>query len=532
MFKVLVKKQLAEIFKGYFYDAKRNRMRSKGAIVAWFAFFIVLIVGLFGGMFTALSLSLCGGLSQADAGWLYFAVMGAIAILMGTFGAVFNSYAALYLARDNDLLLSLPIPARDIIASRLASVYLLGLLYSAVTLIPALVVYWVLVRPGAVAVICGIVLLLIVSAIVLSLSCLLGWVVARISRKLRNKGIIIVIIALVCFALYFAGYALAGQMIQSLVVSVTTHGARADGLARIVYAFGSVGEGNVMSTMLCLAVAAALFALTWWIMLRSYLSIVTATGASEKIRYVERRAKQKTPFKALFGKELTKFKSSPNYMMNTGIGIVFMVIAGVVVLINAEAINGLIAKAGGGNSGLVCVLACGVLCLCATANDIVAPSVSLEGKSIWVLQSLPMEAKVVLRAKAAVHFVLTVVPLAFAVACVAISLDVPVVSKALMCIVPFACVALSTMAGSFFGVKMANLAWTNELMPIKQGAAVGFTLFGCWGVIVVFVGLYFLVGRFIDVTAYLAIWAVLFVAVAVWLLHWLDTEGARLFADL
>ena len=29
MLKVLLKKQLAEVFKGYFYDAKKNRMRSK-----------------------------------------------------------------------------------------------------------------------------------------------------------------------------------------------------------------------------------------------------------------------------------------------------------------------------------------------------------------------------------------------------------------------------------------------------------------------------------------------------------------------
>ena len=34
MLKVLLKKQLAEVFKSYFYDAKKNRMRSKGAVIA------------------------------------------------------------------------------------------------------------------------------------------------------------------------------------------------------------------------------------------------------------------------------------------------------------------------------------------------------------------------------------------------------------------------------------------------------------------------------------------------------------------
>ena len=33
MLRILVKKQLSEVFKGYFFDAKKNRMRSKGAII-------------------------------------------------------------------------------------------------------------------------------------------------------------------------------------------------------------------------------------------------------------------------------------------------------------------------------------------------------------------------------------------------------------------------------------------------------------------------------------------------------------------
>ena len=46
MLKLLVKKQLAEVFKSYFYDAKKNRMRSKGAIAAWIVFFVLVMVGL------------------------------------------------------------------------------------------------------------------------------------------------------------------------------------------------------------------------------------------------------------------------------------------------------------------------------------------------------------------------------------------------------------------------------------------------------------------------------------------------------
>ena len=142
MLKFLLKKQLTEVFRSVFYDAKKNRMRSKGAIIGWVIFYILLIGGMLGGLFTMLSLSLCGPLVEAGVGWLYFLLLSGVSILLGAFGSVFNTYAGLYLAKDNDLLLSLPIPVKTIIASRLLNVYLLGAMYSSLVLLPALIVYW------------------------------------------------------------------------------------------------------------------------------------------------------------------------------------------------------------------------------------------------------------------------------------------------------------------------------------------------------------------------------------------------------
>ena len=51
MLKVLLKKQLTEIFRGHYYDAKKNTGRSRGAVIGRFiAYFVVmggvLILGL------------------------------------------------------------------------------------------------------------------------------------------------------------------------------------------------------------------------------------------------------------------------------------------------------------------------------------------------------------------------------------------------------------------------------------------------------------------------------------------------------
>lgn len=155
MLKTLVKKQLMEIFRSYFYNAKTNKKRSTAGIIAYILLFAALMIGL-GGMFTGLSVSLCVPLTQAGMGWLYFALMSLLAIFLGAFGSVFNTYSGLYFAKDNDLLLSLPILVRTLMASRLLTVYLMGLMYSAVVILPAVVVYWVTVSTAPMALLGGV----------------------------------------------------------------------------------------------------------------------------------------------------------------------------------------------------------------------------------------------------------------------------------------------------------------------------------------------------------------------------------------
>ena len=231
MLKVLLKKQIAEVFRSYFYDAKKNRMRSKKAIAAWIIFFLVVMIGLLGGIFTGLSLSVCETLAQLDMGWLYFLLMGGIAVMLGAFGSVFNTYSGLYLAKDNDLLLSLPIPVRTIMTARLLNVWLMGSMYSAVVLVPALAVYWVKAGASVSRIICGLLLLVIVTVIVLLLSCVLGWVVAKISVRLKNRSFITVFISLFFVGAYYFFYFKANGFIREFLLNAVSYGEKIKGAA-------------------------------------------------------------------------------------------------------------------------------------------------------------------------------------------------------------------------------------------------------------------------------------------------------------
>ena len=287
MLKLLLKKQLFEIFRSYFYDAKKNKARSRLATALYIGLFVLLMAGILGGIFTLLAVKLCGPLAAAGLDWLYFALTGGIAVLLGAFGSIFNTYAGLYLPKDNDLLLSMPVPVSSLVAARLSGVYLMGLMYSAVVILPAVVVYWVTVGVTASAVLGGLVLALLISLVVLVLSCALGWVAAKISQKLRNKSLVVVLASLVFIGLYYFVYFKAQSVLQDLLANAGTYGAQIRSRAYPLYLFGSVGTGSGAAMLAVMAAVAALCGLMWVLLSRSFLHIATSTGKTARRTYRE-----------------------------------------------------------------------------------------------------------------------------------------------------------------------------------------------------------------------------------------------------
>lgn len=532
MLKVLLKKQMAEVFRSYFYNRKTNKARSKANSILLFVLFAFLMIVVLGGTFTAVAIGVCLGLTAAGMGWLYFVLMSGITIVLGAFGSVFNTYSGLYLPKDNDLLLSMPIPVRTIIISRLLNVYLLGVMYSSVVMLPTLIVYWIIAGPTLSNVVCGIVLFLIVTVIVLILSCLLGWVIAKISLKLKNKSFIVVLIALVCIGGYYFIYFKAQEWIKELVRNAAVYGTSIKGSAYGLYLFGIIGEGDWISTAIFTAATALLLALTLFVLSRGFVKIATSSASVGMIRYHEKKAKEKSVFGALLTKEFARFTSSPNYMLNCGLGMLLLPVIGIFLLIKGTDIMTAVGTAFGSRNDFAALLLCAVLMLLSTMNDMAAPSVSLEGKSVWIPQSLPIDPKTVLKAKTAMQLILTAIPMLFAVVCAEIVLQATVVEKLMICLLPLSFTVFSALFGSFIGIKHPIMEWMTEIIPLKQSGAVMIALFGGWGFVALFSVPYLLIGQLIGFVPYLIIWIVIYSVASALLYRWLNTKGAEAFSRL
>lgn len=208
-----------------------------------------------------------------------------------------------------------------------------------------------------------------------------------------------------------------------------------------------------------------------------------------------------------------------------------LLLTAVVMVWKADVVQKLIGKMGSSSEYIVLIAAVAV-CLLTTMNDITAPSVSLEGKNIWILQSLPVSSWQILKAKLKLHLVITLVPVLICIVCMEYALMLEVISLVLIAAVTILFVAFCALFGLVLGLKMPNLEWSNETAAVKQGINVMIALFGSWAVIMLLGGVYVAVHQFIRPEIYLVCCIVLFGILDVAMTFWLKNKGSRIFENL
>lgn len=532
MFVTLIKKQFTDIFQSFFIDKKNGEAKTKKKTVSSIVFFIIVMVFVMGGLFFNLAFTLCSTLVSLNLDWMYFMILTITSVTLGTFGSVFNTFSTLYKAKDNDLLLSLPIPAKYIILSRLSGVYLLGLMYSMIVFIPAQIVYFINKPLSFSALLSTVIFGIIISIIDLVISCALGWIVAKISLKVKNKSIITVITALVFFGVYYFFAFKSNELISRLLVNALEISDTIIGKAYVLYFIGNAAAGNLFNLLICAAVSALLAFGAYMIIAKSFFKIASSSQKEKKAVYREKKVKEKSALGAFISKEFTHFIGNPNYILNCGLGTILIPVGTVILAVKGQAllqaINGNLPEL----KAYIMPIAAALMCFMSTMNDISAPSISLEGKNIWIAQSLPVDTWTVLESKFYLHILLTETPVFICSVIISIILKLPVLQALTLIIFVSSFVCLNALTGLFTNLKSPNLTWTNETIAIKQGMSVLVAILGSWGYVVVLGILCYLSSLVLSPALFIFIAAVINIILCLLLVKWLKKKGTRIFESL
>lgn len=529
MVKALLKKQFSSMLFSIVRGGK-TKTKSKGnTILMLFLYLYVCVAMCF--MFFSMMEMMAGPLVSVSLDWLYFLY----AVLLGTAASMllglFMVQSSLYEAKDNELVFSLPIPPRYILMCRMVPLYVQNLLISALVIVPAYVAYAKAAPIKASHIIAAVALVIFISFLSLAICCVLGFLLATISDRIRKKNLVQIVFSLSFLAAYFYVYSQANKYIQRLITGSTEIAEKARTYLYLFCKAGEGGAGDYKSLLIFIGITVAVFAIIYAILSATYIKIITNKRGAAKVKYVEKQLKVSTLQNALFKKELKRFFGSSIYLMNTGLGTIFLLVGTVAAIIKGDWLVGMINQLYPIDSFLPLIATFAVSMICAT-NNVAAPSISLEGKNMWLLQSLPISPFTLIMQKFRLHFLVT------APASVILTVTLSIVAKmsplqaVFMIIIPVLVTTFNGFFGLFCNILKPNFKWNTETEVVKQSASVTIAMFGSWGTLMLFAIAYLTLGDKIPTIAYLIAPTVIYATADILLFNYLKTKGAAKLAHI
>lgn len=518
MLNKLIAIRLRSLLLGFTGRSKSGKQSRAG--VAYIAILGVLVLA-FAGMSAMFAVLFAKTLIAAGLDAIYFALFNIIAFTVVFVFSIFETKSELFDCKDNELLLSMPIPTGKIVLSRVIGVLLLNIAECGIIMIPAVVVYLIY-GGGALIAVGAILTMLLIALLATALAAGVGYGVAQISSFFKNKGVVAVIASVAFLAVYFVGYSALMSWLDSFGESPS-----ADVLLSTFGGIAFLGEISIMDKpafWIFAAVSIAVSLIAYWVISVTYIGVITRTAKGKNAVYRERHLKRSSQLLALSRKELAGFFSCPTYILNGAIGSVMTVIVSVYLLVGGREmlpmLRELFMTLGFADyNGTLYMMFCGALIFMGALNITSASSVSLEGNNFWVLKTAPVSSISQLYAKLVPHLVIAVPSSLVSSLLAAIALEADLLGWLILFALPIICNLLFALFGLVINVLMPKFDYVNEAQVVKQSGAVFFAMLGSmlFSLLVLAggVGLVYLLG---GAWSFIILTAVLIILVAVMLI--------------
>ena len=531
MLKALIKTRLQMAWQAAFTigGRRKHRKQIQALIMVLMLVGVLSLCGMFGLFFS----TLLAPFSQAGLGWFYFALAGVTAFTLCFVSSIFMAQPLLFQARDNDLLLAMPIPPGMILFSRMATLLFFNLLITLMVMLPAALIWAAQAGMGLGRWVFFALVSLALPFMAVALASLSGWGLAVISTRLRQKSLLITLFSVALLLGYFALMTQINHLLATLIQKGQQIAAAFERALFPAYHLGvALAEADGISLALFLLCALVPFALVWLVLRRFFIAIVTANPGASPRAYVEQPLKTASPTRALIKKELRLFSQTPTYMLNSGFGLIFMLALPVVLLVRPDVLAPLLSQYDIPVQ-LVGLTAVGLMCLLAASTLISASSISLEGKTLWIVQSLPLSPGQVLLSKAYAHMVLCMPVALLSGLGLGLVLKLPPVYLLFSALLPALTAAFMGLAGVLINLKLPKFDWNTPTEAVKQGASVLVAMLVGFAVVALPAALYLLVlMEHLSPASFMALFSLTLLLLCALLHHWLQHKSARAFLAL
>ncbi len=456
--------------------AHQTKTKSTGMTVLLVFCYILIAAAVFG-----ISLAMMDSLQALNAEYIVLNIMMMIASIMVLFTTIYKVNGTLFGFRDYDMQMALPIKTSTLIASRVLILYGYNIMFVLGVMVPAAIAYSIIAQPAAAFYPIFIVTLVAIPLLPIIIASVIGTLIAVAASRFKRKNGLNVIFTVAAFMLFMVvwlgfwtnsgniiiDFADIGGMVNNVLVSIYP----------LVALYGNAVSGfDVVSLLLFLLISFGAFAAFSALVARLFKKLNTSVTTSRTAgNFKMTELKETSPKKALYKREMKRYFSSSQYVLNTAIGPLLSIVVSVILLVSGVDGFGVYSSIPQFGQLLSVAAPMGIAFFIVMASP-TASSVSLEGKNLWIVRSLPVDTRLVLKAKLNVALTLFVPTSVISATLFCLALKPDPLYVVLMFALPVAYSYFVAMFGLKSDLNSPRLDWTSEVTVVKQSKPVLVTM--------------------------------------------------------
>lgn len=431
-----------------------------------------------------LSNSLFEKLSPLNLSYLLLSLFVLSISIMTFIEGIYKSGPLVFNCKDDQLLLSLPIKRSTVLFVRIFKFYLFELLFNSLFLLPIMVSYirwdsnlsWTYYLTSCI-------MLLLLPIIPIVLSCILGFITSSLSSKFKYKNAAQIIISM---GVLVGVLALSFNMDGILEYIIKNSSNINELVTKIYYPAGIyaklVNDFNILDLLIFVMVHVGVFAISIVILSKFYFKINTrlksVSSTSKRVSIDSLTIKSKSVTRSLVKKEMSTFFKTPVFIINAGFSLVLFLIAVIVIALKHDTIMPLLIAQLSvldlkeeiimNNIPIIILI---LISFASYMTSITNSIISLEGRNIMILKSLPIKTKTILIGKILACLKITTPVLFIGDIILFIVLKISVIDSLLLLILSILIPLVSHFIGLIVNLKYPNLNWENSAEVVKQSTS-------------------------------------------------------------
>lgn len=392
---------------------------------------------------------------------------------------------ALFRRNDYDMLISLPLKISQIVFSKLFVFLLQSIIISFVLTFPAGIYYGIYSGQGILYYIMLLGTIILVPIIPFIAALLIGTLISYISSSIKNLNssllkIIIRVFIVILFGLAIGVYIfymtkIENYLTEDMILEVINETSSIYSIIGIVNTI--IYEMNILNFIVYVIFNVLMFWLSIEITAYFFPKInLKYMQSKSKGNYKVKNLKRSSKLIAITKVEIKRYFSIFIYVMNTMVtNVMALIVSVIIVIISPENIVGMLNIEGITADELTNIIIKFlpiILTVTLTVTNTTSASISIEGKSFWIVETLPMKTKYIYAPKIIVNLLISLPVVLISFIMFLFKFKLSFIEIIILFITPLSTIILMSLIGLVLNIRYPKFEFQTPTEVVKQGTPV------------------------------------------------------------